>query len=261
MTTSPSGPPAMVAGGAGRHYASEAVVRLGDVLPSGEARLDAVARYLQDAASDDAVDAGVDRYLAWVVRRTALTIRRRPRYRDRLELVTWAAGTGSRWAERRTTISVGGDVAVDAAALWVCVNPATLRPARLDPRFWAVYGESAGTRTVSSRLRHPEPPAGTATGPRTWPLRLADLDVLDHVNNAAVWMAVEDEVSVLAPARRIHWAELEYRTPIERDANVTVAGRIEPAGARVWLLDNEAVLASAVIGFVPVDGTAGDKPD
>jgi len=57
MTASPSGPPAMVAGGAGRHYATEAVVRLGDVLPSGEARLDAVARYLQDAASDDAVTA------------------------------------------------------------------------------------------------------------------------------------------------------------------------------------------------------------
>src|ERR1700730_16305689 len=114
MTASPCGPPAMVAGGAGRHYATEAVVRLGDVLPSGEARLDAVAPDLPDAASDAAVAAGVDRYLAGVVRRTALTVRRRPRYRDRLELVTWAAGTGSRWAERRKTISVGGEVAGSA---------------------------------------------------------------------------------------------------------------------------------------------------
>jgi acyl-ACP thioesterase len=228
------------------------VVRLGDVLPSGETRLDALARYLQDVASDDAVDAAVDGHLAWVVRRTALVVYRRPRYQERLDLVTWASGTGGRWAERRTTIRIGGEVVVDAAALWVSVNPATLRPARLGPQFWAVYGEAAGTRTVSSRLRHPDPPAGVPPGHRPWPLRLADLDVLQHVNNAAPWMAVEEEVSTLAPAGRVEWAELEYRAPIERSARVMISSRIEPAVVRVWLLDDAAVLASAVVGVAPL---------
>jgi acyl-ACP thioesterase len=186
MTAGTFSIPTMVAAGAGRRFGAGAVVRLGDVLPSGEARLDAVARYLQDIASDDASDAfvgaAVDGHLSWVVRRTALVLRRRPRYQERLDVVTWASGIGSRWAERRTTISVDGQAAVEAAALWVCVEAATLRPARLGPRFWAVYGEST---------------------------------------------------------------------------DVTIASRIEPTLACVWLLDDKAVLASAVVGFASPGGDDG----
>ena len=43
---------------AGRTFTGERIVRLGDVSPAGRLRLDAVARYLQDIATDDAVDAG-----------------------------------------------------------------------------------------------------------------------------------------------------------------------------------------------------------
>ena len=45
-------------------------MRLGDVDPSGRLRLDAIARYLQDVASDDAADAGLD--TGWVARRTLI---------------------------------------------------------------------------------------------------------------------------------------------------------------------------------------------
>ncbi len=41
----------------GRTFTGTARVRLGDVTPKGRMRLDAVARYLQDVANDDAVDA------------------------------------------------------------------------------------------------------------------------------------------------------------------------------------------------------------
>ena len=45
-------------------------VRLSDVTPKGRARLDAIARYLQDIGNDDAVDAIGEEAAAWVVRRT-----------------------------------------------------------------------------------------------------------------------------------------------------------------------------------------------
>ena len=110
---------------------------------------------------------------------------------------------------------------VEAAALWVCVDAATLRPARLSERFWRIYGEAAGGRTVSSRLVHPEPrrPARSRRG-RPWPLRLADLDLFDHVNNAATWAAVEDHWLRVAPAAGCAGPSSSTAPPIERDADV-----------------------------------------
>jgi acyl-ACP thioesterase len=254
----------MMPAGPGRRFADGRRVRSGDVLPSGLVRLDALARYLQDVANDDGVDAAIDAELAWVVRRTTMRLYHRPRYRQELALVTWASAAGSRWAERRTTISMGERVAVEAAALWVCVDLATLRPARLSERFWAMYGEATDGRSVSSRLVHHGPPADV--GPvRPWPLRLADFDVFDHVNNAATWAAVEDELARVAPGGRIQWAEVEYRTPIEGDADVAVASRLDGEIARVWLLAGPTVLASATARLssgpeVPASATARQPP-
>lgn len=244
-----SAAPILVPAGPGRRFEVTRTIRLGDVLPSGRVRVDALARYLQDVASDDGSDAGIDRDLAWVVRRSGLRIDERPRYGQRLDLVTWASGTGSRWAERRTSISVAGQVYLEAVALWVCVDIATLRPARLSERFWTQYGDAVGGRTVSSRLQHPEPQPGVVAAGRPWPLRVADFDLFDHVNNAVAWAAVEDEVVRVAPAGRIQWADVEYRTPIERDAAIVVASRAEGPLLRVWLLADDTVVASAAVGL------------
>ena len=44
----------------GRRFSVVRKVRLGDVTPKGRLRLDAVARYLQDIATDDSLDGGYD---------------------------------------------------------------------------------------------------------------------------------------------------------------------------------------------------------
>ena len=58
-----------------RSFRTERVVRLGDVDPGGRLRLDATARLLQDVASDDATDAGLDGAWGWIVRRTLIEVR------------------------------------------------------------------------------------------------------------------------------------------------------------------------------------------
>ncbi|MGH9026873.1 MAG: acyl-ACP thioesterase domain-containing protein [Acidimicrobiia bacterium] len=106
----------------GRRYEGERRVRLGDVTPAGRLRLDAIARCLQDVASDDVADAGVRG--PWVLRRLAVTIDHAPRFDDRVALTTttWCSGSGSRGAERRTTISSPTGVLVESVALWVFVD-------------------------------------------------------------------------------------------------------------------------------------------
>jgi len=242
-------PLALVPPGAGRQYRATRLVRLSDVLPSGEARLDAVARYLQDVAADDGRDAGIANHMAWLVRKTVISLRRRPGLEEPLDLVTWASGSGARWAERRTTISIHGDPVVEAASLWVCVDLATMRPSRLPERFWTMYGEAVGDRIVSSRLTHPDLPVDPAPAQRPWPLRVADVDILGHVNNAATWAAVEDELDRVGRGSQLVSAELEYRGPIDRSQVPTLASRVEAHHMHVWLAAEGTVLASAALTF------------
>lgn len=240
-----------------RSYRSERRVRLGDVAPTGEVRLDAVARYLQDVAADDVRDAGLERAAVWVVRRTELRVTARPIYGQAIDLVTWCAGTGPAWAARRTAISSGGEQLIEALSLWVSLDPRTRQPAALDERFFEVYGEEVRSRSVKARLQLPPDPPPAAERV-TWPLRRADLDLLGHVNNAVAWAVVEEEAFRAHPDRRVGQAALEYRQPIDEDEAITVVASGEDDGddgddgdgttRTTWLLDGtgEAAVVAAV---------------
>ena len=51
---------------------------------------------------------------------------------------------------------------MEAVALWVCMDAATRRPARLSARFWEMYGDAVG-RPVGVIPTHPSRP-GRAIG-------------------------------------------------------------------------------------------------
>ncbi len=216
----------------GRRFVRQRRVRLGDVNTANRLRLDAIARYLQDVAGDDVDDIDVNLDGAWVTRRTGLLVTRFPRYGESVELTTFCSGTGGHWAERRTTLAVDGTPIVDAVAIWVYVDRAG-RPARLGDWFFDHYGEAADGRKVSGRLRLPQPPDQVAARP--WPLRTTDFDPLGHMNNAAHWNAVEDELARLAPERAPASAELEYRAAIEPDDPVELRSTLDDDLLRVWL--------------------------
>jgi len=199
----------------GRSFSSERTVRLGDVDPGGELRLDAIARYLQDVASDDALDAGLPNALGWVVRRTMIRIERPALVSERVGLTTFCTGAGRSWAERRTCIVGEHGASIDAVSLWVQVDIATGRPAKLGHQFFDLYGESSGGRVVSSKLSLPgRPPEHAAR--QMWVFRRADLDQFDHVNNAAHWAVIEEILQRGGLARR-GVGELEYLTPADAE--------------------------------------------
>jgi acyl-ACP thioesterase len=190
----------------GRRFRHAARVLLGDATPDGRARFDALARWLQDAAYLDVVDAGLGDRGAWVVRRSRLEVARFPAFGEALALETWCSGLGRMWAERRTTVRGDAGASIDAVALWVHVEPESGRPRALDADQLAIWGPSADGRRVRARLRHPNPPPeGAAATP--WRFRAADLDVAGHVNNAAYWTVLEEAVT---PADGTV-AEIEHR--------------------------------------------------
>ena len=228
----------------GRTYDATRLVRLGDVSPAGRLRLDAIARYLQDIATDDAVDAGLKSALAWVVRRTVIRVDQFARFREPLTLTTFASGYGRSWAERRTRVRGEQGASIDAAALWVSVDAASGRPTPLNEGFVRVYGEAVGGRRVRARLSHADPPPGLDRVP--WPLRFADFDALDHVNNAVYWTVVEEHLARRRDLRAPFVVEVEHRNAVERDHEVAVVAQADSDGGLwVWVVDDDVVYASA----------------
>lgn len=206
-------------------------VRLGDVTTSGRVRLDALARYLQDVAADDVDEVGVAG--TWVLRRVSLALGELPRFGEDVDVTTFCSGFGSRWAERRTTMRVEGRVVVESVAIWVYVDEAG-RSASLRDGFFAVYGASVGSgRKTSVRLRHPPPPGAASSRP--WPVRVTDFDVLDHLNNAASWAAVEEEIARQARGRRLVRAEIEYRAPVDPGDVVELRSMLADDTLACWI--------------------------
>jgi acyl-ACP thioesterase len=215
---------------------------LADCAPSGRMRLDALARWLQDVAYADVEDAGVADQAAWVVRRTRLSVARFPRFAESFTVVTFCSGMGRMWAERRTTIrrDQGSAADVEAVALWVHLDPVSREPTRLTPAELSAYGGTAASRRVRARLRH--------TGPervqrqRPWTFRATECDLADHVNNAAYWEPLEEDLLARPDLERLD-VELEFRAPAQPGVKL-----VQAAEDRMWIIgDGGEIHASAIL--------------
>lgn len=211
---------------------------IADVTGSTRARLDAIARWIQDVAYLDSVDAGFEGYGAWIIRRMRIRVERFPRFHDDLALRTWCSGIGRFCAERRTTIR-GGSARVEAVGLWVCLDPESLRPMRFAPAFVAAYEEAAGGRRASARLRHPEPSDGADRS--AWSFRATDIDGADHVNNSHYWSLLEEELAAGLEPESID-AEIEWREPAQAGEVAVWRG-----GGWRWVASLEGDLHASIV--------------
>ena len=151
------------------------------------------------------------------------------------------------WAERRTDITRAGATSpdVEVSCIWVHIDPERRLPSPIHQVELDTWTGPETPTTVKARLRHPAPPADARE--TTWTFRAAELDIAEHINNAAFWTPLDDEL--IAPAEgeteRLV-AEIEYRTPAQPGVK-----RLLSDGAHRWLVDpadGSAVHASMVVG-------------
>lgn len=244
MTSSPIPPVELVAfPEQGRRFTSSSRVRFADTGPGRRLRLDALARLVQDAGTEDLADAGMDPASPWVLRRVAVWVPGGwPILGDPVTVTTFCAGLAERWGERRSTVSSASGT-IEVSAVWIFLD-ATGRPGRLSSDFVDIYAASAAGRKTSSRLHHPGPPdPGPGLEEREWPLRSSDFDAFGHVNNAAWWMPIEDELArhQLIP----RFAEVEFRSPVAVGETVNLASQWGPDGLAMWVRSDDGVAVSA----------------
>lgn len=136
----------------------------------------------------------------------------------------------------------GGSIEVDS--VWIHLG-ADARPSRIGEGF-DEYAEAAAGHVASTRLTLPGPPP--ASPRRAWPLRVTDVDVMGHVNNAAYWSAVEHRLrergrDLARPLR----ARLDYRHPLDLAERVELAEFSADGGYGVAFVVGELVKAVAVV--------------
>lgn len=198
----------------GRVFTGERRVRLGDVDPSGRLRFDALTRYTQDVSNDDTRDVGLADDLAFVVRTTTVDVHQAGVFGEDLTISTFCGRLGKRWAERRLTVAGSLGAHYEVATLWVHIDTVSGRPLPLSQDFLYHYGEAAQGRTVSAKQTVPKPDDLAAdTRRRPWPLRTVDFDTFAHMNNAAYWAVVEEDLASTS-------LPVPYRTTIEYGAGI-----------------------------------------
>jgi acyl-ACP thioesterase len=213
-----------------------------DCAPSGRVRLDALACWLQDVAYADVQDAGLERAAVWVVRRTRIRVNRFPRFGERFALTTFCSGIGRMWAERRTDIVAEGapgdaPADVEAVSLWVHLDAEHWRPTPLTEEEMTTYG-GMPARRVSARLRHPAPES--IDGGTSWTFRATESDIADHVNNAAYWQPLEEELLAGSDPERLD-VEIEYRAPAQPGAH-----RVLGNGSYQWIVSDGDELHASI---------------
>lgn len=223
-------------------------VRLGDVDLDGALRLDAIARFLQDAGNDDTDDAGVGTGGIWVTRRVLAEFEgSRPRYLDDVDTLTFCGGYGRLVVERRTDV-VHAHGVIRTATTWAYLDPIAMRPAPIPDWFHTIYADTARGRVVRAKLSLPPPPPVAAT--RAMELRVTDFDVLGHVNNAIAWAVTQDECIRRVGHARIRRIVLEYPSAIEAGtAAITVRSVLEGSTLATWMMVDHEVCVATWVAF------------
>jgi acyl-ACP thioesterase len=226
--------------GEGRLYRDQVRAGVADADPAERCRLDTIARWLQDAAYADLVAAGLAGAGVWIVRRTRIVVERFPRFFEQLELETWCSAMSKLCAERRTTLRGESGATIETLTLWVNLASDGGAPRRLDDDFRAAYGPSTEGRRAKSRLTHPPAPA-PGSEDETWSFRATDLDLGSHVNNAALWQVLEQELIGSPEPKRID-AEIEYPSPASGEP-----ARVLRDGGMRWLVSGAGETLASIL--------------
>jgi len=142
-------------------------------------------------------------------------VSRFPRFGEHFTLTTYCSGLGKMWAERRTTLMRDGatEAEVEAVSLWVHLDPESWRPFPFQQAEFEAYGDAAAGRQINARLRHPRPAAEVEVS--QWRFRATECDIADHVNNAAYWQPLEEELLARDVQPDELDVEIEFRAPAQ----------------------------------------------
>ncbi|MET8874904.1 acyl-ACP thioesterase domain-containing protein [Nocardia sp. NPDC004604] len=234
--------------GTGTPFETGWPVRLADTDRDQRLRLDAIARYLQDIGFEHlgAVEDG-DSHRGWVVRRTVIDVLEPVEFGEHVTLRRWCSALSNRWCNMRVQICGSKGGLVETEGFLIHFGTESGVPARMSDRFMAPM--LAGT--TEHRLRWKAAltdslPTGPGTQELPFPLRIADIDWFDHVNNAVYLSALEEMLAAHTDLKSgPHRTVVEYTKPLQAGEQVRVIGRRDDTALDVWFAVGDESRAAA----------------
>lgn len=223
---------------------------LGDVDVRRRARLDSVARYLQDLGFDHLSSGGFDEiHPYWVVQRTVVEAQTpaADSLRETLTLRRWCSGIAKFWCSVRIQVVGDRGTHFETEAFWINFNKETKGPARISEDFVERFGQATQNHHLRWKpVLSPKPADGAETSP--WQLRATDIDQFAHVNNAAYWEAVEHLLQDGDLLTGRYRAIIEYISPVQPTEKVTLSSVVSDQEADIWfVVDGKAKAVAKVI--------------
>jgi acyl-ACP thioesterase len=238
-------------------------VRTGDVDQQMRVRLDGTARYLQDIANDniEATDFH-DSDPFWIVRRTVIDVIEPITWPATVTLQRWCAALSTRWTNMRVRITAEHETnrfnpemrppgLIETEAFWINVNDKGM-PSRITDEAFDMLAAMTDEHRLRWKTMHPTPLPEDDGTDREHILRSTDFDPFRHLNNAAYWEAVEDELLdhtdiVDAP----HRAVIEYLRPITPGVSITLRRRRIGDELLMWMIVDDQVAATVSVTRAP----------
>lgn len=234
-------------------------VRTGDVDQQMRVRLDGTARYLQDIANDniEATDFH-DSDPFWIVRRTVIDVIEPVTWPATVTLQRWCGALSTRWTNMRVRITAEHETnrfnpemrppgLIETQAFWINVNDQGM-PSRITDEAFEKLAEMTDEHRLRWKTMHPAPLPDDDGTDRVHVLRSTDFDPFKHLNNAAYWEAVEDEL-IDHPdlVGRRHRAIIEYLRPVTPGAQMTLRRRRVGDELLMWLIVDDQVAATVSV--------------
>ena len=171
-----------------RLYECNYRVRANEMDFRGRAHAVSILNYLQDIAGEHAIRLGFSvfdlqqRNLTWILHRSRTRIFRLPESGEVLKVSTWPSGQERIFALRDYEIRDQKDeILVCASSFWGMTNLKTMRPVRLEKNLSGY--PSLDRRALDADLK-PFPKLEKLDTETSFQVRLADLDINQHVNNS-----------------------------------------------------------------------------
>ena len=208
-------------------------LRVADVERYGRLRLDATARHIQDIGQDQLREWGFEGvHPLWIVRRTMIDLIRPIEFPDLLRLRRWCSATSTRWCEKRVRIDGRKGGLIESEAFWININPDTWMPSRISDDFLQSLRRTTDVDRLKWKAYLTPGNRENPTGIYDYPVRVTDIDLFDHMNNAVYWGVVEDYLSAIpevlnAPLR----VTIEHEAPIALGDKLEIIAHVHPAGS------------------------------
>lgn len=219
----------------------------GDIDSNLNARLDGVARYIQEVGAEHLYDAGfAEIHPHWIVQRTVIDVIEPIEWPSDITFQRWAAGISTRWCAMRVRLDGSEGGRIETEGFWINMNKDTLTPSLVTDELF----ERFATTTENTRLKWrpwlPGPASGDVVTP--FALRHTDIDHFRHVNNTVYWHAVHEMLALYPDVVGARYRSVvEYRKPIALGESVDIHSTVRDGDVRFWFVVDGDVRAAGLL--------------